>query len=49
LIFCPSFLLTCGKGGGGRPDMAQAGEPDGAKAEAVKSAIAQEIAASLGA
>jgi alanyl-tRNA synthetase len=33
-----------GKGGGGRPDMAQAGGPDGAKAEealaAVKAALA---------
>ena len=28
-----------GKGGGGRPDMAQAGGPDGAKAEAAISAI----------
>jgi alanyl-tRNA synthetase len=28
-----------GKGGGGRPDMAQAGGPDGAKAEAALSAI----------
>jgi alanyl-tRNA synthetase len=28
-----------GKGGGGRPDMAQAGGPDGAKAEAALAAI----------
>jgi alanyl-tRNA synthetase len=34
-----------GKGGGGRPDMAQAGGPDGAKAEAAIEAIASVIAA----
>jgi alanyl-tRNA synthetase len=28
-----------GKGGGGRPDMAQAGGPDGSKAEAAVAAI----------
>ncbi|HEY4863180.1 MAG TPA: DHHA1 domain-containing protein, partial [Xanthobacteraceae bacterium] len=28
-----------GKGGGGRPDMAQAGGPDGSKAEAALAAI----------
>jgi alanyl-tRNA synthetase len=28
-----------GKGGGGRPDMAQAGGPDGAKADAALQAI----------
>jgi alanyl-tRNA synthetase len=33
-----------GKGGGGRPDMAQAGGPDGAKANAALSAIEQAIA-----
>ena len=33
-----------GKGGGGRPDMAQAGGPDGAKADAALAAIAQAIA-----
>lgn len=33
-----------GKGGGGRPDMAQAGGPDGAKADAALSAIEQAIA-----
>ena len=32
-----------GKGGGGRPDMAQAGGPDGAKAEAALEAIAARI------
>ncbi len=34
-----------GKGGGGRPDMAQAGGPDGAKADAAIEAIAEKIAA----
>jgi len=34
-----------GKGGGGRPDMAQAGGPDGAAAEAALSAIEQRLAA----
>ena len=33
-----------GKGGGGRPDMAQAGGPDGSKAEDAFKAIAAEIA-----
>ena len=33
-----------GKGGGGRPDMAQAGGPDGAKADAALSAIEQAMA-----
>ncbi|MFG1267774.1 alanine--tRNA ligase [Xanthobacter sp. DSM 14520] len=33
-----------GKGGGGRPDMAQAGGPDGAKAEAALDAIAAAMA-----
>ncbi len=33
-----------GKGGGGRPDMAQAGGPDGAKAEAALKAIEQTLA-----
>lgn len=33
-----------GKGGGGRPDMAQAGGPDGAKADAALTAIEQAIA-----
>jgi alanyl-tRNA synthetase len=32
-----------GKGGGGRPDMAQAGGPDGSKAEAALDAIAAAI------
>jgi alanyl-tRNA synthetase len=34
-----------GKGGGGRPDMAQAGGPDGDKAEAALAAIEAAIAA----
>ena len=34
-----------GKGGGGRPDMAQAGGPDGSKAEGALKAIAAAIAA----
>jgi len=33
-----------GKGGGGRPDLAQAGGPDGAQAEAALEAIAAQIA-----
>ncbi|WP_413993619.1 alanine--tRNA ligase [Labrys okinawensis] len=33
-----------GKGGGGRPDMAQAGGPDGAKAQAALDAIAAAVA-----
>jgi alanyl-tRNA synthetase len=33
-----------GKGGGGRPDMAQAGGPDGSKAEAALAAIEQALA-----
>jgi alanyl-tRNA synthetase len=33
-----------GKGGGGRPDMAQAGGPDGAKAQAALSAIEKAMA-----
>jgi alanyl-tRNA synthetase len=33
-----------GKGGGGRPDMAQAGGPDGGKAEAALKAVEQAIA-----
>jgi alanyl-tRNA synthetase len=32
-----------GKGGGGRPDMAQAGGPDGGKAEAALDAIAAAL------
>ena len=32
-----------GKGGGGRPDMAQGGGPDGSKAEAAIEAIAEKI------
>jgi len=34
-----------GKGGGGRPDMAQAGGPDGAKAQAALDAISAHLAA----
>jgi alanyl-tRNA synthetase len=34
-----------GKGGGGRPDMAQAGGPDGAKAEAALTAIEEALRA----
>ncbi|MCH8184135.1 MAG: alanine--tRNA ligase, partial [Proteobacteria bacterium] len=34
-----------GKGGGGRPDMAQAGGPDGAKADAALAAIEDSLAA----
>jgi alanyl-tRNA synthetase len=34
-----------GKGGGGRPDMAQAGGPDGARADAALAAIAAAIEA----
>ena len=33
----------CGKGGGGRPDMAQAGGPDGSKADAALAAIAAAL------
>ncbi|WP_321502627.1 alanine--tRNA ligase [Breoghania sp.] len=36
-----------GKGGGGRPDMAQAGGPDGAKADAALDAIESTIKAAL--
>ena len=32
-----------GKGGGGKPDMAQAGGPDGANAEAALAAIAATL------
>ena len=34
-----------GKGGGGRPDMAQAGGPDGAKAQAALDAVAAMLTA----
>ncbi len=37
-----------GKGGGGRPDLAQAGGPDGAKADQALEAIAAKIAAAGG-
>ena len=33
-----------GKGGGGKPDMAQAGGPDGSKAEAALEAVAAALA-----
>jgi alanyl-tRNA synthetase len=33
-----------GRGGGGRPDMAQAGGPDGSKAEAALAAIESALA-----
>ncbi len=32
-----------GKGGGGRPDMAQAGGPDGSQAQAALDAIAERL------
>jgi alanyl-tRNA synthetase len=38
-----------GKGGGGRPDLAQAGGPDGARADAALDAIAARIAGEAGA
>ena len=38
-----------GKGGGGRPDMAQAGGPDAAKADAALDAIAQALSEQAGA
>jgi alanyl-tRNA synthetase len=34
-----------GKGGGGRPDMAQAGGPDAARAEAAVEAVERAVAA----
>jgi alanyl-tRNA synthetase len=37
-------VVLGGKGGGGRPDMAQAGGPDGAKANAALSAIEKAMA-----
>jgi alanyl-tRNA synthetase len=37
-----------GKGGGGRPDLAQAGGPDGARAEEALEAIAARIAGQAG-
>ena len=36
-----------GGGGGGRPDMAQAGGPDGSRAEAALAAIAERLAAGI--
>ena len=38
-----------GKGGGGRPDLAQAGGPDGARAEQAIEAIAAKLAGGDGA
>ncbi len=38
-----------GKGGGGRPDLAQAGGPDGARAEQALDAIAARISGEGGA
>ncbi|MGA8292623.1 MAG: DHHA1 domain-containing protein, partial [Rhodoplanes sp.] len=35
--------LLGGKGGGGRPDLAQAGGPDGTKADAALEAVATAI------
>jgi alanyl-tRNA synthetase len=35
-----------GKGGGGRPDLAQAGGPDGAKADEALEAIAAQLGSS---
>jgi alanyl-tRNA synthetase len=37
-----------GKGGGGRPDMAQAGGPEGAKADEAIAAIAAVVAETMG-
>jgi alanyl-tRNA synthetase len=36
-------VVLGGKGGGGKPDMAQAGGPDGAKADAALAAIASAL------
>ena len=38
-----------GNGGGGRPDMAQAGGPDAARADAALAAVERQVSASLGA
>jgi len=40
-------LAVGGKGGGGRPDMAQAGGPDGSKVDEAIAAIEQAISASV--
>ena len=37
-------VVLGGKGGGGRPDLAQAGGPDGAKADAALTAIERAMA-----
>ncbi len=44
LILCASLQQLWGKGGGGRADMAQAGGPDGDKADAAIEAVAAAIA-----
>ena len=41
-------LILGGKGGGGRPDMAQAGGPDGSKAQAALDAIEKRIGELVG-
>jgi len=49
LMCCESVITSeaaRGKGGGGRPDMAQAGGPDGSKAEAALKAIEGALAGS---
>ena len=42
----PPAKVTGGKGGGGRADMAQAGGPDGSKADAALKAIEGALAVS---
>jgi alanyl-tRNA synthetase len=37
-----------GKGGGGRPDLAQAGGPDGSRADAALDAIAEKLSQQMG-
>jgi alanyl-tRNA synthetase len=44
----PGVAALGGKGGGGRPDMAQGGGPDGGKAAEALQAIGREIAARAG-
>jgi alanyl-tRNA synthetase len=44
LVRCGAEALG-GRGGGGRPDMAQAGGPDGQKAEAALAAVEAALAA----
>ena len=43
----PAAAALGGKGGGGRPDMAQAGGPDAAQAEAALAAVENAVAAKL--